>query len=230
MEPVILREMGLEIDRPALQDELRIKDGTSAAGSFERLVAEALEVARPKAMYGLAFIEARTGDQVIIDGVTFKSRVLSVNLEDVHRVFPFVVTCGAEVHDWANAIDDILQRFWADRIMDAALNIARQVLEDHLQERFGLGGMSRMNPGSLADWPLQEQRPLFALLGDPEAAIGVRLTESLLMVPVKSVSGICFPTETSFASCQLCPRPECPSRRASYDKTLHTTKYGLAQG
>jgi len=38
-----------------------------------------------------------------------------------------------------------------------------------------------MNPGSLEDWPLTEQRVLFALLGDPQAAIGVRLTDSLLM-------------------------------------------------
>ena len=61
-----------------------------------------------------------------------------------------------------------------------------------------------MNPGSLADWPLREQRPLFGLLGNVRAAIGVTLTPSLLMTPTKSVSGILFPSEETFASCQLC--------------------------
>jgi hypothetical protein len=87
--------------------------------------------------------------------------------------------------------------------------------------------LSTMNPGSLADWPLAQQRVLFALLGNTEAAIGVSLTPSLLMTPTKSVSGIAFPTEGSFASCQLCPRKACPNRRAPYDPGLKERKYGL---
>jgi hypothetical protein len=82
-----------------------------------------------------------------------------------------------------------------------------------------------MSPGSLGEWPLSQQRPLFASLGDVAGAIGVRLSESLLMVPAKSVSGVCFPTEESFESCQLCPREDCPGRRAPYDETLYDRKY-----
>jgi hypothetical protein len=82
-----------------------------------------------------------------------------------------------------------------------------------------------MAPGSLTDWPLREQRPLFALLGDTEALVGVRLTDSCLMLPNKSVSGIRFPTEKHFESCQLCPRPDCPGRRAPYDADLYDRRY-----
>lgn len=39
------------------------------------------------------------------------------------------------------------------------------------------------------DWPLEEQRDLFAIL-NPKDAIGVELNESCLMVPEKSVSGL----------------------------------------
>jgi predicted transcriptional regulator len=45
------------------------------------------------------------------------------------------------------------------------------------------------------------------------------------MVPSKSVSGILFPTEQTFASCQLCPREGCPSRQAPYDPALYDKKY-----
>ena len=45
------------------------------------------------------------------------------------------------------------------------------------------------------------------------------------MVPTKSVSGILFPAEETFASCQLCPRDDCPNRRAPYDPELFERKY-----
>jgi predicted transcriptional regulator len=63
------------------------------------------------------------------------------------------------------------------------------------------------------------------MLGDTQAAIGVELLSSLLMQPTKTVSGIVFPTEETFASCQLCPRQGCPNRRAPYDPDLFEAKY-----
>ena len=65
-----------------------------------------------------------------------------------------------------------------------------------------------MNPGSLADWPLREQRPLFGLLGDVQAGHRRRADASLLMMPTKSVSGILFPSRGDLR--QL---PALPARR-----------------
>jgi hypothetical protein len=83
-----------------------------------------------------------------------------------------------------------------------------------------------MDPGSLEDWPIAEQAPLFALLGDTEGRLGVRLTDSLLMVPRKSISGILFPSEESFTSCRLCPRNPCQGRRVDYEPELRRS-FGL---
>ena len=59
------------------------------------------------------------------------------------------------------------------------------------------------------------------VLFDSEAIyIGVRLSDECLMIPVKSLSGIQFPTEVSFENCQMCPRDGCRNRRASYDPDL----------
>ena len=55
--------------------------------------------------------------------------------------------------------------------------------------------------------------------------IGVELTNSFLMVPSKSVSGIYFPTEIKFESCKLCPGEGCPGRQAPYDKNLLQAYY-----
>jgi hypothetical protein len=82
-----------------------------------------------------------------------------------------------------------------------------------------------MAPGSgAADvWPITQQRALFSLFGGREKVaelIGVRLTDTCLMLPIKSVSGIFFQTDTTFETCQLCPRDACIGRRAPYDQGL----------
>jgi hypothetical protein len=225
MDAIILDQIPFQVDVEGLKKTLHIRPDHKMGDTLEQLVGEAQALAKPKVIYKVAFIDSKTDDGVVVDGVTFTSRVLRVNLDAVQRIFPYVVTCGMEMEEWARAIDDMLQNFWADAIKEIALRQARAFLLDHLCETYRLGQTSSMNPGSLKDWPIQQQRPLFQLLGDVEAAIGVQLTSSLLMIPNKTVSGIRFPTETTFESCQLCPNERCPNRRATYQPDLLEEKY-----
>ena len=106
------------------------------------------------------------------------------------------------------------------------LNSAVSFLERYIAEHHNTGNLSIMTPGSLKDWPIEEQRPLFTILGDTVNTIGVHVTESLVMFPTHSISGIMFPTEIRFESCQLCPRKKCSGRRAPYDKDMYERRYG----
>ncbi len=225
MNTLVLDDIRFHIDPAEVMTMMRVKASSEHASHIERLAQAACDIGQPKAMYKVAYIESRGDDFIELDGAVFTSRVLRVNVEKAHKVFPFVVTCGTELQDWANSMDDLLQRFWADAISEMAMRAAVQFLEAHLIEQYQFSRLAKMNPGSLADWPLAEQRVLFKLLGDTQAAVGVRLTDSLLMTPTKSVSGIWFPTEESFASCQLCPREDCRGRRTPYDKELYDRKY-----
>ena len=227
MDNIVLNDIPFQIDLGLLMKKLRVKKEQSYTDDVKRMADEAQAIARPKALCRVAYIESKDDGGVVIEGIQFTSRVLRVNLEQAHRVFPYVVTCGMELQEWADSIDDILRRFWAETINEMALRVAIQVLNKHVAEQYHPGRTAVMSPGSLGEWPIQAQRPLFALLGDPKDAIGVRLTDSLLMIPTKSVSGIRFPTEESFESCQLCPREGCPGRRAPYDKDLYDNKYRL---
>jgi hypothetical protein len=229
MDPVVLEDIRYRPDIEGLKKKLRVKDGGGWADRFTRLVQEAEAIARPRALFGVAYVDARSEGSVVVDSIRFDSRVLQVNLEKVHRVFPFLATCGTELHDWAAAHEDLLERYYADEISEAALREALRVLREHLNERYRLGRTSTMSPGSLPDWPIQAQRRLFALFGKAEELLGVRLTDSLLMVPSKSVSGIRFSTEQTFASCQLCPRGSCPNRQAPYDAGLYEKRYRAAE-
>jgi hypothetical protein len=223
LEATIVDSLAFNLDVPALCERLRVHG--QHREEVSKLVAEALAMARPKVLYKLAFIQAKGDESITADGFTFTSRVLRVNLDTLHRFFAFVGTAGRELEAWADSKQDVLAHFYADAINEAVLHAAMTTFAAQLTERFQLASTAVMNPGSLTDWPLREQRPLFALLGDVRSAIGVELTDSLLMVPRKSVSGILFVAEETFASCQLCPRHDCPNRRAPYDAGLFERKY-----
>ena len=227
MDVILIDPVSFHPDLPALKQELHIRPESSHEADFEALACLAENIARPMAFYKPVFIDSREGDTVILDGISFTSRVLRVNLESVQRVFACLATCGREMEAWANAQEDMLARFWADRLMEHALGSAWQAMEAHLAQRYHPGAISTMNPGSLEDWPLTQQRELFSLFGDTQALLGVELTDSFLMIPRKSVSGIVFPTEIGFQSCMLCPRENCPGRRAPYQPEMAHNKYEM---
>ena len=186
----------------------------------QELIEVARSVARPKAVYKVSYIDDKDGDMVTIDGVKFTSRVLRVNLGQVERVFPYVATCGTELEEMTIPSSDVMKSFCFDAIKTMVVRSAITFLRDHLVGYYALGNVSRMSPGSLESWPLAQQKELFSLFGDTEELIGVRLTKSCVMVPLKSVSGIYFPTEITFESCQLCLQEKCTGRRAPYDSEL----------
>lgn len=228
MPAEILDPLPWSLSRDALLARAGVTGSRRRQAGIEELAEAALACARPRATYRMAYIENRDLDSVTLDGIRFTSRILRVNLDGLQRAFAFVCTSGRELEAWAEGQTDMISRFWADVINQAVLGAALDVLGDVLRDRYALGSFSTMTPGSLADWPLGQQRPLFALLDGGTEQIGVDLTPSLLMVPTKSVSGLLFPTEETFASCQICPRGTCPNRRAPYDAALLDRRYRTA--
>jgi len=230
MEQRILENITFKVDRRKLFETYHIEEGSDDSKRIDQLIIEAEKIAKPKAIYKLSTIDEKTENTVFIDKMKFTSRVLRVNLDEVHRAFPFIVTCGMELEEWSLKITEMMEQFWVDSMKEQAVLQAYQAVQNELENRYHLGITSTMNPGSLEDWPVKEQVPLFSLFGDPKKLIGVTLTDSFLMVPIKSVSGIIFPTNGQFESCQLCPRKNCPGRRAPYDPGLGESKYRFSHG
>ncbi len=220
--PEILTTFPFELDPSNIMKTVRIRPGSSVADEFMALYNEAIQKSRPKALYRAAYIESHNGDSIVIDGISFTSRTLCKNLGGVERVFPYVATCGTELEDIVNTCDDLLKKYWLDAIKAALLNCSLQHLYSHLERAYATGKVAHMSPGSgdTNIWPLKQQKELFSLLGDVHAAIGVELTDSYLMIPNKTVSGITYPSQVDFHTCQLCHRENCPSRRAPFDANL----------
>ncbi|GAK54015.1 hypothetical protein U14_05292 [Candidatus Moduliflexus flocculans] len=224
----ILQNIPITIDRQVLFAQAHIRPESEDDRILSELIAAIEPGIRPKAIYQRAYIDGKDEQGVTIAGKRFTSAVLSVNLAQIERVFPFIATCGVEVEELTRPHTDLLHQYVLDLLKEQVLRAAIAHLLDCVRTRHAPGQIAIMNPGSLADWPLTEQRPLFALFGDVKRLIGVELTDSFLMSPVKSVSGIIFPTHASFENCQLCPREVCPNRRAPYNQTLAEEKYHLS--
>lgn len=229
MEEILLRDIPTKIDEEKLITLLHLKKRNKQAERAVELAREVQKIARPIAYAREAYIESKDGDKIVIEGIPFMSRVMAVNLKDTYRVFPFVATSGWEVENWSSELDNLMDKFYADQIKIMLLENATNALTDYLKNEFQIDKLAAMNPGSLEDWPLAEQQKLFSLLGDVYEKTGVKLNPSFLMIPLKSTSGILFPTEVDYKNCQLCSRKNCPGRKAPYNPELLKEKYKLEQ-
>jgi hypothetical protein len=225
MEVRIFDEIVFDPSKKRVLKKLRIKKGSSNQDLIIDMLEQAKKIGRPKAIYKLVGIDEIDENGVLLDGVRISSRILAVNLQGVNRAFPYITTSGRELYDWKESQGDMLRKYYADEISQFALRTARRFLLNQLKEIYLLGKTSSMNPGSLNDWPLAGQIDLFSLLDDRAADIGVELTESMLMIPNRTVSGIRFASDDDYSNCELCPRDNCSHRDKAYNPELLKSKY-----
>ncbi|MBE6885257.1 MAG: hypothetical protein E7487_11755 [Ruminococcaceae bacterium] len=191
-------------------------------------ISEAEKPVRPKAILRRVEItHTEDGKVCAIAGIPCNdSIVLNKNLAETDFAVAYIVTCGNEI-DSFNCEDDPLKVYWLDALKLQALGAARQFIAKEISNLLGTSSFAHINPGSLPQWPISEQSSLFRYIGGVTEAIGVKLSESHLMIPLKSGSGIAYPSNTKFENCMVCTKLTCPNRRAPYDPHL-AEKYNSA--
>lgn len=108
--------------------------------------------------------------------------------------------------------DDILRVFVADAVGSVLAEATVSLLMDILIQEAGREGMQISNnysPG-YCNWHLSEQKKLFRFF--PKRMTGIQLTDSCLMLPVKSVSGIVAigkNVKKRPYGCDICNMPSC---------------------
>ena len=219
---VSLTEIPFDLNTSQLFEHFGIQPGTDIAKELEDLVEEVSKIGKPKALYKVSFIEEKGEDTIKLDGVTFTSRALRKNLDKIERVFPFIVTGGAEIDDIEIGQGDSEKGKWLSYIKGTIVMASIQFLIAHITKMYRVSKLSFMGPGQGDPpiWPYEQLRELYSICGDVEELIGVRLTESLLMIPSASAAAIFFPTEVDFQGCQLCHNETCSFRLAPFDKRL----------
>jgi len=196
-----------------------------AQDDAHRLFDEASARLRPTVMIRRMFIDSHdTVDglpSVAMAGIRFAGKALAV-LSDVHRVFAYIATCGDGMETFDLNSYDMLAPYWLDTMKNQALGSARRAMLAYCKNSLGISKPLSLNPGSgnTDIWPIEQLHGIFSLLGGGDT-IGVRLTESSLMVPNKSISGLLFASATAdYESCAYCERENCPNRRVPFVRRL----------
>ena len=221
----IINDIPVRLDVGEVLTSLKFSKNTPYA---EKKIGELIEsitpMMNPKAVYAECRVQNRDEDTVAIDNHVFSSRVLVKNLINQTRCYPYVVTAGRELEEIK------LPKGQSVMLLDLVKNIvvekAFQYTKAFIIEKHDVDRISGLSPGHLDDWPLEQQRVLFDLLGSDVDKIGVELTDAYLMKPLKTVSGILFTSESGFQSCQVCTQPRCMGRKTGYDTNI-AKQYGL---
>lgn len=192
MEKKIFTEIPYVIDLEVVNEKMKLRNNKRMLETLEELIKKAEGVAKPKAIYIEALIEEVKEDHIIIERTQFNGKNLAENLKGLDKVFPYIITSGLEIEELTKEIDDLLDQFLFDGIKTEILLCATDFISQEIKNKYGYEEITYEIPGSLEGWDMVEQKKLFALFGDVEGDIGVKLSDSNIMYPGKSVSGIYF--------------------------------------
>lgn len=210
----------------ALLKQLHFEEDSDEADIAQELLEEAVEIACPKTLINIIPVKLNE-ETVTLGEVEITYPYVRKMLVGTDKVAVYISTCGSELEEWSlKKASDPLEGFIADAIKLAYLYSTNMALREKIKNDVfpDEGHLAALNPGSLEQWPISEQKNLFKMFGgedEVKAQIGVTLAESFLMHPTKSSSGVYFLSEVEYENCELCPRLTCPNRRAKYKGGSH---------
>ena len=192
MKTILLNDIAPRENSEQLKKKLHLEENEEMLERFNELMHEAMGIAKPKAVYVEANVETIDGFNVTINGVKFHGSLLSNALKEGQRVFLYIATCGTEIEEWSKQFTEHIDRYLTDQIKEEEMAAARDHLKATIKEKYGLDKIFTMQPGSRPEWAISEQKPLFELIGNAEELIGATVTESFLLMPVKTTSGLIY--------------------------------------
>jgi hypothetical protein len=189
---------------------------------IEEILIESEEISNIRAQY-VILNDIRLDDatkSLVINGLSFHTKkIVFSQIKKSESVAIFLCTAGKEIGIRSREAmqgGDLLKGYIYDIIGSVIVESATDLMQNELEKEVISSGKkitNRYNPG-YCEWDVAEQHKLFQFF--PDNFCGIRLTESALMDPVKSVSGIIgigknvkFNTYT----CGMCEMKDCVYRK-----------------
>jgi len=184
-------------------------------------IRKAYGLIKPVAYYTLKPITSVGNSRISVDGLLFTSRKLARMFSGCSQAAIFVVTIGEALEKEVAQLTKeglILKA----SVLDAVGSVAVEKVADWFDSMLGSLAAAngdkvswRYSPG-YCDWDITQQKELFrGLDGKPTE---VNLTDTCLMVPRKSISGIMAMGKSCniFSACRFCNKKSCPNRREEF--------------
>lgn len=188
----------------------------------DEAIGRAVKLAAPKALVVKEAVKpSGAGSIKLACGAEFSGGSVSAYIKGATEAYIFLVTIGSALEDEASALmkaGESLSGYLLDRAGSFAVESLAETLESRLRKEYRSKSKSvsmRLSPG-YCDWPVEEQVKLDKILDF--SGIGVRLTESCMMAPRKSISGLIGigPKELfskTVSQCRICNMKDCDYRR-----------------
>jgi hypothetical protein len=212
---------GLTIDKNYLSSILGFPDGILPE-PFDEYVAEAIQKADSLCNIRGAFcftenIEFTSGNShIVVDGIEFGiGKTVAKELKNISSVVFFICTagegisrCSQEMLKGENPVLGYVLDVLGSMIVEAATDELQKEIKD-IANKVGFSITNRYSPG-YCKWSVADQHQLFSFF--PANCCGIKLTDSALMHPIKSVSGIIgIGKDVKFRqyTCDLCNQVDC---------------------
>lgn len=187
---------------------------------ISRLKEEAIAICHPRFGYRLVPGEAIDKRTLKLSGLTFTPEAILVNCLQESAFFAMITaSIGKELDTWIEVKrlgGDVMEAFVADAlgsvIVESIVSWGLSFLT-HTMGKMNIKISNAYSPG-YCGWDVAEQRLFFSKL--PDGFCGISLTDSCLMLPVKSVSalvGMGEKVEKKPYGCAICRKKDCFKRK-----------------
>lgn len=215
----------LKLNVSQIEQVMGYKEGESHETFSElirKLLNEAESVCSIKAEYRIFPIESfdDRGKSILVNGLIFNvKKILFGQLKKAEKTAVFLCTAGPEIGIRSRAAmkdGDLLTGYIYDVIGSEVVETATDLMQNNLKETMSAEGIkitNRYSPG-YCGWDVAEQHKLFLLMTDNYC--GIKLNDSALMNPEKSVSGFIGIGENvryNPYTCRLCDMKDCIYRK-----------------
>jgi alkylhydroperoxidase/carboxymuconolactone decarboxylase family protein YurZ len=207
----------------SLSTHLRSK---SIAVKLDKIVAKLPDCIEPRLVYSRWKISSCADRIIFENGLALNSRNLAMITHKATTACCFVATLGPRIDREINALmqaGKLSEAFLLDTAASLAIEDTVEMFCSSMHttaRQQGNAATIRFSPG-YCDCRVNEQKTLFELVSAEK--IGVKLTESALMQPRKTISGIfgIVPARNmehyqAYVPCRECRRQNCISRRDAY--------------
>jgi hypothetical protein len=214
----------LSLDVSEVEKVLGYRDGDDrelVTELIKEIFIEAAEICRIKSEYiiysNIEFINI--DKSITINRINFETKkIVFGQLKKSESIAVFLCTAGEEIgirSRIAMQEMDLLRGYILDIVGSVIVDAAADFMQNELEKTVGASGKkvtNRYSPG-YCSWQVAEQHKLFQLV--PENFCGIKLTESALMDPIKSISGIIGigkDVKNNIYTCNLCDFKDCVYR------------------
>jgi len=163
----------------------------------------------------------------VAEGITFNvGKKIARQLRNVDGGALFICTAGAGISEKSKelmATGDLIEGYILDVIGSVTVEAAIDKIQDSFENELislGYKMANRYSPG-YCGWALSEQKRFFALF--PENHCKIKLSDSCLMDPIKSVSGVIGfgrNVKKTAYECQMCELETCIYRKIRLAKAM----------